>query len=258
VSRPLARIFPSVLGALVGLAVLATTGCAPGAQDPSTAGKRFFLAPVMPEALARLKSTGTVAVTNTDALTFAPVGRAPRAGLVFYPGGYVDPRAYGPAAMDLAERGFLVTVPRVPFGLAFSNAEAATECFQRHPEVPAWAVGGHSVGGVVAALYAKEHPDTVKGLVFWASYPADSTDLSKGPVKVLSVSGTLDGLSTPDKLERVDGLLPSDATRVRIEGGNHAQFGWYGFQDGDRVATLTREEQQRQLVEATATFLGSL
>ena len=100
--RLLAPVPASFLPILLGWAVLAATGCATALQDPSMAGKRFFLAPVMPEALARLKSSSTVAVSTTDELTFAPVGRTPRAGLVFYPGGYVDPRAYGPAALALA------------------------------------------------------------------------------------------------------------------------------------------------------------
>ncbi len=252
-------VFPSRrIPAVFLLVALAATGCATGPQDPTTGGKRFFLASVMPEALAQLKSSDTVTVTTFDDLTFVPASGTPRAGLVFYPGGYVDPRAYGPAAMALAARGFLVAIPRVPFGLAFSNAEAATAVMGRHPGVKRWAVGGHSVGGVVAALYAEQHADTVNGLVFWASYPADSTDLSKRSLKVLSVSGTLDGLSTPDRIARVDKLLPEATTRVAIEGGNHSQFGWYGFQDGDREATVSREEQQRQLVEATATFLDTL
>jgi hypothetical protein len=29
---------------------------------------------------------------------------------------------------------------------------------------------------------------------------------------------------------------------VSIEGGNHAQFGWYGPQEGDNPATISREE----------------
>lgn len=44
--------------------------------------------------------------------------------------------------------------------------------------------------------------------------------------------------------------LPSDARMIRIEGGNHAQFGWYGFQLGDQAATIARIEQQ-QIILAT-------
>ena len=34
-------------------------------------------------------------------------------------------------------------------------------------------IGGHSVGGTMAAQYIKSHPDLIAGLVIWASYLAD-------------------------------------------------------------------------------------
>jgi hypothetical protein len=41
---------------------------------------------------------------------------------------------------------------------------------------------------------------------------------------------------------------------VPIEGGNHAQFGWYGFQDGDNAATISRV----QVVRATLAQLQKI
>jgi len=35
---------------------------------------------------------------------------------------------------------------------------------------------------------------------------------------------------------------------VAIDGGDHAQFGWYGPQDGDQPATISREAQQAQVL----------
>lgn len=43
--------------------------------------------------------------------------------------------------------------------------------------------------------------------------------------------------------------MPSDYTEVCIEGGNHAWFGNYGKQEGDKTASISREEQQQQAVE---------
>ncbi len=52
--------------------------------------------------------------------------------------------------------------------------------------------------------------------------------------------------------------LPPDTHDVRIDGGNHSQFGYYGFQPGDWPATITREEQQRLTLDAVLSALGSL
>jgi hypothetical protein len=53
-------------------------------------------------------------------------------------------------------------------------------------------------------------------------------------------------------------LLPADTVWIAIQGGDHAQFGWYGPQSGDNPATIGREEQQKQIIQATITFLDSL
>jgi hypothetical protein len=45
---------------------------------------------------------------------------------------------------------------------------------------------------------------------------------------------------------------------VPIEGGNHEQMGWYTGQPNDPPATTARDEQQSQLVIATASFLAAL
>jgi len=55
--------------------------------------------------------------------------------------------------------------------------------------------------------------------------------------------------------------LPSDTTYVRIEGGNHTQFGWYDtspslIQEGDDFADITREAQQAIIIGETVDFLS--
>ncbi len=57
-----------------------------------------------------------------------------------------------------------------------------------------------------------------------------------------------------DKFDASRTLLPADTTWVVIEGGNHAQFGDYGIQPGDNVATISAAEQQTQIVDATVIF----
>jgi pimeloyl-ACP methyl ester carboxylesterase len=124
-----------------------------------------------------------------------------------------------------------------------------------YPEIERWVVGGHSLGGAMAANFADTQPERVAGLVLWASYPAESNDLSGRDLPVVSVYGTLDGLATVEKIEASRPLLPADTEWVAIAGGNHAQFGWYGEQAGDNPAEIGRREQQAQTVAATAALL---
>lgn len=110
----------------------------------------------------------------------------------------------------------------------------------------------------MAADFADTHPGSVEALVLWASYPPSSDNLSQSGLKVISISGALDGLSTPTKISASAALLPSDTTWVVIQGGDHAQFGWYGPQAGDHPASITREEQQKEVVQATVNFLAGI
>ena len=63
---------------------------------------------------------------------------------------------------------------------------------------------------------------------------------------VVSVYGSEDHVLNMQKMKDGDAYLPDTAVRQVIEGGNHAQFGNYGAQDGDGRATISAEDQQRQ------------
>jgi pimeloyl-ACP methyl ester carboxylesterase len=127
-----------------------------------------------------------------------------------------------------------------------------------YPGIESWAIGGHSLGGAMAANYAHSKPEAVQGLVLWAAYPASGDDLSVYKLATSSIYGTRDGLATPDKIDASRPLLPPDTAWTAIEGGNHVQFGWYGPQAGDNEATISREEQQSQIVAATLQLLQRL
>jgi pimeloyl-ACP methyl ester carboxylesterase len=212
----------------------------------------------MPEALAALESDAEVQVETEPWLVFRPLADNPTVGLVLYPGGHVDPRSYAPAAHALAQEGYLVVIVPMPLNLAVFAPDRAAEVMAAFSEVGHWAVGGHSLGGAMAARFASQNPEAVQGLVLWAAYPASTDDLSGHPLAVTSISATNDGLATEDKIAASRPLLPGDTSWVAIEGGNHAQFGWYGPQSGDGTATISREEQQRQIVAATLELLSRL
>jgi hypothetical protein len=88
------------------------------------------------------------------------------------------------------------------------------------------------------------------------SYPAG--DMSQSPLPVVTIHGSLDGLATPAKIADSLKLLPPTTREAVIEGGNHAQYGNYGPQAGDGVATISREEQQRQTTQALVELVPQL
>ncbi|MEO5950920.1 MAG: alpha/beta fold hydrolase [Chloroflexia bacterium] len=212
----------------------------------------------MPEALAAIQSDAQVKVSTDKWLVFSPIGKEADTALIFYPGAKVDARAYAPAAHRLAAEGYLVVITPMFLNLAVFGSDQANDVIAAYPNIGKWAIGGHSLGGAFAAHYAYGHPTKVKGLVLLAAYPPDSDDMSQQDISVISIYGTLDGLATPDKIKATKKLLPANTKYVAIEGGDHAQFGWYGPQDGDNAATISREAQQDQVVAATEELLKGL
>ena len=213
--------------------------------------------PLLPEATASLASTTDVTFDDTNGrLEWAPADNAYSTGLVIYPGGKVPASAYGPAAQAIAAEGYLAIITPMPFNLAVFGIGAADEAIAAHPEVTTWALAGHSLGGSMAAQYASDHGGQVAGLAFWASYPA--TDLSAADIEVVSVYGTLDaGAARMSGTEARD-QLPPDAVFVAIEGGNHEQMGWYTGQPNDPPATISRADQQAEVVAVTVAMLAGL
>jgi acetyl esterase/lipase len=241
--------FWRVLAGILGLLIILMGGFVIWGSTP---------AKPMPEALMALQPDTQITITEGDWLTFSPTGQQPETGFIFYPGGRVDARAYAPAARQIAAQGYLVVIVPMPLNLAVLDPGAAADVTTAYPEVQHWAVGGHSLGGAMAANFANRNPDKIQGLVLWAAYPASSDDLSASSLRVISIYATLDGLSTGEKITASRALLPQNTIWTPIEGGNHAQFGWYGEQSGDNAATITRQVQQAQVIQATTQFLSSL
>ncbi|TAE26224.1 MAG: alpha/beta hydrolase [Candidatus Kapaibacterium sp.] len=211
-------------------------------------------------ALTALKSDNLVEITtNADFIALSPKNMMPKTGFVFYPGGFVDERAYAPLCRDIAAAGFYVAIVPQPLGLAVLAPDKGKIVLEKNKNISIWAIGGHSLGGAMAARLVHQDSTLFRGLVVYASYPDVSNDLSKRTgLKVLSVFGSLDGLATPEKIDENKKYLPASTQYLRLEGGNHAQFGSYGAQNGDKEATMSAAEQQRRIAEATTAFLRVL
>ena len=208
----------------------------------------------LPEARLALESNEEVSVYERGNYTIFEPLTGGETGLIFYPGGKVEETAYAPLLREIAAGGVTTVLVRMPFRLAVFGINRADDAFRQFPEITYWSVGGHSLGGAMAARYAASHPAEVDALVLWASYP--DQDLAESDIDVLSIHGTMDGLIDRETIESTKMLLPEDSVFVWIDGGNHAQFGLYGEQDGDLPAEIPAEEQHRMIIEETVAFLN--
>jgi hypothetical protein len=209
----------------------------------------------MEEALSALESDNLVKVIAERWIEFHPLDSIPEGGFIFYPGGRVDPRSYAPFARQIAREGYVVVIVPMPLNLAVFSPNRAGQVIQAHPDIDFWTIGGHSLGGALAASFAGNNMEQVTGLALWASYPPGSTDLSSSSLSAISIYGSEDSVLSSEQFAQSPSLLPPDTEWVQIEGGNHAQFGWYGDQPGDGEATISRQDQQDQVVSATLRLL---
>lgn len=162
-------------------------------------------------------------------------------GIILYQGAKVDYLAYAPLARAIADRGFLCIIIDSPANIAITDVGKASEFMDIFPGISTWYVGGHSLGGVVAGREIESNPDNYAGLILLASYV--DVDLSSLDLNVISVYGDQDIILAHDSYEEGLDRLPS-VNELIIEGGNHAQFGNYGWQSGDGDATISADEQQ--------------
>ena len=172
---------------------------------------------------------------------------------MFYPGAKVEYTAYVPLLYQIAENGTDVFLLKMPCNLAFLEMNRADDIISSY-EYAHWYLGGHSLGGAMAAAYAAEHLDRLDGLVLLAAYPTKS--LQAEEFSVLLLYGSEDGVLQMEKVEQGRAYMPDEYTEICIQGGNHAQFGNYGAQKKDGVATLSREEQQGKTVRAICEMMG--
>jgi dienelactone hydrolase len=214
-----------------------------------------FARPPLPEAIEALDGDDQVNVTNKPWLTFSPAKVEPTTGFIFYPGGRVDPRGYAPLMKEIAAEGYLVVVPEMPVNMAVFNPNIADDIISYYPHINRWVIAGHSVGGTMAAQYSYQNQETIDGLVIWASYPAGNSSLSGSDIPVVSIYGSQDpGVGDAAIAERKK-LLPEKTVYVRIDGGDHHQFGVYVIKPEEHHATISPVSQHEQIIRATLALL---
>ena len=216
-------------------------------------GYEYFAQDSAKEALQSNEQT-TVSFEK-DWIHFAPTEEAFEIGVVFYPGGKVEAEAYAPIIRKISDAGISSYIVYVTGGLAILDQNAALGVFDTEP-LEKWIVSGHSLGGVAAAKVSSD--ERVVGLSLWASYPASGNDLSTSAIAVQSIVGTDDGVLNWEKWNEAKENLPSSTQWMEIEGGNHSQFGDYGFQDGDNVASISAEEQWLQTASGILDMINNI
>lgn len=180
--------------------------------------------------------------------------------IIMYPGGLVDPWAYGEILETQINHGHMVFISKMPSNLAVLDINLAKGIVETYQKIDKWTLIGHSLGGAMACSEVAKRPELYSNLILLASYPAKNVDLTKYRGGVLSIYGSEDGFISsedienskpqfrnPMDLENTADLIPnSDKTYFfQIEGGNHSFFGSYGLQKGDGVANIAREDQYK-------------
>lgn len=162
---------------------------------------------------------------------------------IFYPGAKVEAKAYTPLMYSLMEKGYTSFIVEMPFHLAIFNQNAADNIIKNNPQIKNWYLVGHSMGGAMASEYADKNQDKIKGLILLGAYSSSDYPVDK----ILTIYGSNDNVLSKK---------PEASNNVKIiDGGNHAQFGNYGKQDGDGEATIDNIEQQRQTVNYILEFI---
>ena len=182
---------------------------------------------------------------NEGSLTILPEEDSSTA-VIFYPGAKVEAIAYLPILEQIREEAHVTCIlVHMPLNLAFFNVNAADQIIEDFPDIKAWYLAGHSLGGAMASSYAAKHQDKLQGLILmgayiYGDYPAE---------KALTIYGSLN--------TQVEAKINYTENVVRIEGGNHAQFGNYGKQKGDADAVISAAQQQKEAVEAITSFINT-
>ena len=170
--------------------------------------------------------------------------------IIFYPGAKVEYTSYLPLFTNLASKGIDCYLVEMPFNLAFFGTNSADDII-KNSSYQHYFMAGHSLGGAMAGSYVNSTSNSISGLIYLSSHLPKEIH-----VPVLSIRGTNDGVINLTSYNQAKPLVKNNFTEIIINGGNHAQFGYYGVQSGDNPANITPESQQNQTADAIIRFIN--
>ena len=215
-------------------AAVAACGCGLAAPERGT-----LLGPGVGHAVFEARSNATELVdvrvvypANEDGTAQA----GPFPALIFVQGGLVETGRYLWQAEALARAGIVVALPEHPLDLAIMSAENGAAARRLLVDPPARsvlsglvsssriAVGGHSLGGVIATKLALG--GGYRALVLEASYPdpADAAAVAGLSIPSLSLAGRADCSAKLATVAEKWQLLPPPTALVVLDGVTHYQF----------------------------------
>ncbi|WP_207694982.1 hypothetical protein DOK67_0002710 [Enterococcus sp. DIV0212c] len=196
--------------------------------------------------------------TNENGVLFFE-GDQEKPALIFYQGALVENASYSIWAEKVAQAGFSVYLVYEPLNLAVLGQNKAEKIIQAN-HLSNYVIGGHSLGGVMASRFAAEQKkqSELKGVFFLASYPDEKGSLAQFNGQVLSLTGSEDGVLNWSAYDKAKEYLPKQTVYHEIKGGNHAGFGSYGEQKGDKPAAINNQEQQEEVAKQLIEWLNTI
>lgn len=203
------------------------------------------------------ESTPSIQVEKNDNyISFTPTTSYNQV-VIFYPGALVDPDAYAPLCRNIAKHGYQTIIIHMPWRMATKGYNKIKEMNILDDSSKKYILAGHSQGAKMAAQFVYENPGVIDHLILLGTTHPRDIDLSSTETKILKIYGSNDGVASIGKIIANKPKLPTETTFVEIDGANHSQFGYYGFQLGDSRASITREEQQARVLDEIVSFLKS-
>ena len=203
-----------------------------------------------------LKSDAKISVKdNENYFLFEPKQKFDKI-FIFYPGAMVDPKAYVPLCRKISENGIKVYLIKMPWRLASKGYEIPKQLKLFADKTKTYILAGHSQGGKMAAQFVQENPTLIDKLILVGTTHPRDISLAGSTIPILKIYGSDDGVADEKTIFQNKSKLPATAKFVKIEGANHAQFGYYGFQFGDNSARISREKQQDETLKCILDFVN--
>lgn len=203
-----------------------------------------------------LQSSSIVNVDNTDDFYLFSPKKEFKKVFVFFPGAMVEPEAYVPLCREIAENDIKVYLIKMPWRLASKGYNKPKELNLFNDTTKTYILSGHSQGAKMAAQFVYENPKLADKLILiGTSHPRDIS-LADAKIPFLKIYGSKDGVADEKSISANKSKLPPTTKFVRIDGANHSQFGYYGFQLGDSRADISRELQQAETLKNILEFIN--